>query len=128
MRKAAARAQQLERQLDHRLGIGPRHQRRRCELQRQPPELLLADNARDRFACETTAGEVFEACGFVLRESALRRRDHAGQVEAEHVARQQPCVEFGGIDFSRFELQGQCPARHLDGLCRRHAAAPWAAS
>ncbi len=69
--EASTGAQQFQRQFDHRLGIGPRHQRRGRELQRQPPEFLLADNARDRFACEATACEVFEASRFVRRELAL---------------------------------------------------------
>ena len=119
---------EFEREFDHRLGIGPRHQRRGCELQRQSPEFLLADNARHRLARQATAREAFEACGFVLRQLALRCRDHAGEVEAERVACEYPRVKFGGINRSGFELQGQRASRHLDGLCRRHAAAPWAAS
>ena len=89
MRSAAievsAGAQQFQRQFDHRLGIGPRHQRRGRELQRQPPKLLLAENAGDRLAREATAGEFLEACRFVRGELALRGGDHAGQVEAERV-------------------------------------------
>ena len=59
-----------------------------CE--RQSPEFLLAENARDRLAGEAAAREVFEACRFVRRELPLRRRDQAGEVEAERVADQQP--------------------------------------
>ena len=60
--EVSAGAQQFQRQFDHRLGIGPRHQCRGRELQRQPPKLLLAENAGDRLAREATAGEFLEAC------------------------------------------------------------------
>ena len=84
--EVSAGAQQFQRQFDHRFGIRPRHQRRGRKLQRQTPKLLLAENARDRFAREATAGEFLEACRFVRRELALRGRYQAGQVEAERVA------------------------------------------
>ena len=53
-------AQHFERQFDHRFGIGPRHQRRGGQFQRQSPEFLVPENARDRLAGETAAREILE--------------------------------------------------------------------
>ena len=54
-------AQHFQRQFDHGFGVGPRHQRRGRELQRQSPEFLEPENARDRLAGEAPAREIFEA-------------------------------------------------------------------
>ena len=61
-RRCAARASRLrakrgERGLDHGLGLRPRHQRFGVEPQRQAPEFLAADDARDRLAREPARGQ-----------------------------------------------------------------------
>ena len=66
----------------------------RQELQRQAPEFLLAEDARDRFSREAPAGEFLDA--FVRGGLALRCCDQAGQVEAEHMTDQKPRVEIAG--------------------------------
>ena len=48
--KPAARF--FKHRLDQRLRVGPRHQRRRVEREAQPPELGLAEDARDRLAVQ----------------------------------------------------------------------------
>ena len=56
MRRARAREpcaiDRRERRLDHGFGFRPRHQRRGVDAQRQAPEFLAADDARDRLARE----------------------------------------------------------------------------
>src|SRR6185437_7888751 len=54
---SAGVAHYFQRQFDQGFGIGPRHQRRRRKFQRQSPEFLVADNARDRLAGETASRE-----------------------------------------------------------------------
>ena len=53
-RQSRSRASRKHR-LDQRLGLRPRHQRRRVQLERQAPEFLLAENARDRLAVRADA-------------------------------------------------------------------------
>ena len=113
--EVSAGAQQFQRQFDHRLGIGPRHQRRGRELQRQPPKFLLAENARDRLAREATAGEFLEACRFVRGELALCGRYQAGQVEAKRVAVRSRASSSAEFDGGGFELRGERAPRGLDG-------------
>ena len=111
--EVAAGAHQLQRQFDHRLGIGPRHQRRGRELQRQSPEFLLAENARDRLAREAPA-RILRQSAASAEVSRRRLRDHAGQVEAEHGCQKNARIEFGVIDAGGFESRRQRPPRALN--------------
>ena len=81
-------ADDLQRQLDHRLGIRPRHQRRRGEFQGQAPEFLLPENARDRLAVDAPRGEGFDRVRFVRRELPVRRGDETREVEVQRGADQ----------------------------------------
>ena len=66
---AARSARSAARDLDHRLGVGPRHEHARVDVERQPPELVLAEQVRDRLAAEPAldqlaiAGELASASG-----------------------------------------------------------------
>ncbi len=93
--RGRAGAQHLQRQFDHGFGIGPRHQRRGRQCQRQSPEFLVAENARDRLAAEAAAREILQPVRFVRGELPAGGRDQAGEVEAEHGADQQSRIEFG---------------------------------
>ena len=56
--------QHLQRRLDEGFAVGPRLQRRGRELERQAPELALAEDAPDRLARETALGKPCEPrCG-----------------------------------------------------------------
>src|SRR5581483_4068030 len=72
-------------------------------------------NARDRLAREPAPGECVEAAGFVRRERAIGRADHAGEVEAERVADQQTRVELGGIDAGGLKTYRKRTPCHFDG-------------
>ena len=65
-------AERIKRRLDHGLGLRPRHQRVGIEVEREAPEFLDADDARDRLARETPAGERCNSVGFGGGEEALR--------------------------------------------------------
>jgi hypothetical protein len=49
-----------ERQLDHGLGLRPRHQHGGRDDQRQPPEFLFADDAGDRLSAEASRRELLD--------------------------------------------------------------------
>ncbi len=59
-RARAVAIEQRERQFDDGFGFGPRHQHGRRDDQRQAPEFLLADNARDGLAREAARGELLD--------------------------------------------------------------------
>ncbi len=66
--------------LDQCLGLRPRHQRRRVELELQPPELGLAEYPRDRLAVQTP----FQI-GIVVRLRNRRHRVAASRDQLRHV-------------------------------------------
>jgi hypothetical protein len=66
-------------------------------------------------------------------EKPARRRDHAGKIETQHRADQNPRVDFSRINFVCPKPGRQRAPRGLNGLSGEgifgaHAAAPWAAS
>ena len=124
-------AQHFQCQLDHRFGVGPRHQRRRRKLQRQTPEFLGSENTRDRLTREAAARKVLQPHGLSRGDGPRRGRDEAGQVETQRRADQNPRVEFRRIDCVCPEPGRQRAPRRFDGVSGErmaHAAAPWAAS
>jgi hypothetical protein len=68
----------FQRQFNHRLGVGPRHQRGVRQPKGQAPKLPHAEDARDRLAREAPLCIVLELHGFRRCERPCGLRDHAG--------------------------------------------------
>ena len=64
-----------ERRLDHGFGFRPRHQRGGVSAQRQAPEFLDAEDARDRLALEPPRGERRDRVALASSPSARSRLD-----------------------------------------------------
>ena len=110
-----------KRRLDHGFGLRPRHQRGFVEPQRQAPEFLDAEDARDRLAAEPPRGKRSQLRALVLAEAARSLSIvERGVVEAERVADEQARVELGRIQARPGErrrpargapARRSCPAR-----------------
>ena len=88
---------QLERDLDDQLGLGSRDQHRRRDFERQPPELLLADDVGERFPAEAALDERLIPGGEIRRFAVVRGRDEPLGAPAERELREQPGVELGAF-------------------------------
>ena len=91
----AAAPDKIERGFDHSLGFRPRHQHGFADLQRQAPEFLDAENARDRLVLEPARGELLDRCGLLRGERPFAVGDQRGAIDAERVRNQQPRVGIG---------------------------------
>ena len=128
------RSGRLAARLHHRLGLGPRHQGLGVEPQRQPPEFLAAEDARDRLARQPARRQGGNVACFRDGEPAVRLRGETGVIERERVRHQQPRVELGRLQAVAAKFRRQRSTRIGHGgarleLCRqgRHAV-PSAAS
>ena len=100
-----------ERRLDHRLGVGSRHQRLGRQRERERPEILGAEDAGNRLA------------GDPPRNQPLGRRDRGGvgrlvgkedeavRLAAKRVSDEKPGVELGGAVAGAFGEGGAQPRR-----------------
>ena len=68
----------VERRLDHGLGLGPRDQDRRTDLEAQAPELLRAQDVGDRLARSPAPHQGFER-RFLFGAERRRRARHQGR-------------------------------------------------
>ena len=71
------RIDRRERRLDDSFGFRSRHQRRGIDAQRQAPELLAAENARDRLAGEAAVRQSGDGVFLVRAEPARSCRGSA---------------------------------------------------
>ncbi len=124
MRKRRSRArrgtQHLERQFDHRFGVGPRHQRRGRELQRQPPEFLVARECARPVRRRDAAARIPQAATASAAVSGrLAAAINAGEIETERRADQNPRVEFGRFDCAGFAAAPSARAARSRRFVRR---------
>ena len=84
---------------DQRLGVGPRHQGRRVELEAQAPEFLLAEDAGDRLALEPPRRRSPRAPLQLLGVASSRSRSgDASSRSMPKAARQEAGIERRRID------------------------------
>src|SRR5262249_61081225 len=80
------------------LALRPRDQRGRTEPDRQTPELLPPDDARDRLAGEATAGERVDLRRLVAGQRPFGRGGECRVIEGKRMADEHAGVELGRIE------------------------------
>ncbi len=126
-------AQNVQRRLDHRLGVGAGHERVIGEAQIEAPEFLPAKDARDRLVRDPALCVGRDHCRFVTGDLARSLGGQAGVIEIERRAEQQPRIKVGRFDAVVLEMGRQRATGGLDRQsCERdvraHAALPCAAN
>ena len=96
-------------------------------MQREPPEFLAAEDARDRLARLPPGRERGERVGFRGREEPLAGGSKPGMVEAERMANQQAGVELGRVDTLRAQALRKQAAGRGDGDVGLHVISSRAA-
>src|SRR5262249_42316572 len=84
------------------------------EPQRQAPELLVAEDARNRLARQPAPGQRGDGLGLRVYESAARLRDERRVLEAERMAYEHARGELRPVEATLAELPRQLPADRLD--------------
>ena len=114
-RARAVRIDGGERRLDHRFGFRPRHQRRGIDAQRQAPEFLAADDARDRLARKPPRRERGDRRSLRGVKRAGAGRGERGMIEPKRVSDEDAGVELGRIEAGNAKFLRQCAPRFGDG-------------
>src|SRR3974390_407895 len=78
--------------LDHRLCFGPGKKSVPANIEAQPPEFLVSQNARDRLMRETTLGQCMDLRLFRPREHMTRLSHERTVVEPQGVTHDETCV------------------------------------
>ena len=120
---------QRERQLDHSFGFGARHQHGGRHDEGQAPELLLADDARDRLAAPGGAPPTASIVRRGLRPRALASLlSPARMIEPERVADQDARIELRRLEPGCAKLFSERAPRLRDGRAAQRDHASSAAS
>src|SRR4029077_15026321 len=113
----ARRLAMAKRGLDERLGLGPRHERRDRELERETPELAGAENTSERLSGKTPCRERGEA-GRGLSEGSVALCHEIGAIETASGFDEAARLERGARDAPGGELSAKrckCALRRLIG-------------
>ncbi len=101
-----------ERAVDERLGLGPRHERARVRLQRQPPEAPLAEDVRQWLASLAAHEERLEPVHALVQAAREPRARRPEQMRDEPL-----CVDPRRLDTGR----GEPPLRLGERLANGHS-------
>ena len=123
---AARSGRSFARDLDHRLGVGARHEHAGIDVQRQPPELVIAEQIGDRLAREAPLDQRAIAGELGLGERLIEAGIELHPRALQDVREQQLGLETRGADPRFGEALGR-PIEHAERGPGRHAAriAPW---